>query len=55
MLDAVQEENIGGKLSPEEEIAVVAAVVALLTGDQSIRSKVKIREVWPEPSIWRWL
>lgn len=37
-----------------EELAVVAAAMAWLMDDRSIAHNVRLREVWPSPSPWRW-
>ncbi|MDA8205569.1 MAG: hypothetical protein M0Z36_05820 [Thermaerobacter sp.] len=37
----------------DEELAVVTAVIALLCEQQAL-TRSRVREVWPNPSPWRW-
>ncbi len=37
----------------DEELAVVTAVIALICERQGLTQS-RVREVWPNPSPWRW-
>ncbi|MCY0880201.1 MAG: hypothetical protein OWU84_14845 [Firmicutes bacterium] len=37
---------------PEEVVAAIVAVLAMMEGEPA--RAVRVRELWPKPSPWRW-
>jgi hypothetical protein len=38
----------------DEELSMVAAALVLMMTERETAGSMRIREVWPSPSPWRW-